>query len=908
MKKSILILFLFLFSLLIGSFVFAAEKLDPPGKDYPTHGMSDVGIQGKPGELVTVEFQWGSVGDYAYELLVWLGNEVVEQKATDNTKYQLKLNPQTTYLWDVRTCYKDNPWNPFDKDDCDDHEFGGAYQFTTRGILPLEITTEKGWLPDGIVGRDYNDGGFQLKTNGGGLPPYKWGGTFNSLLKNGGYGLELLSESGKITGTPTKSVSRLAPIINVRDSKKGFDSGQFYIKIIDADLEITTEILPAGVEGINYPPFKLQVQGGSGTYIKWELIKGDLGGLQFKDGIISGTPSKAGDFLFDVAVTDSESNTAVKKDILIFIYKSDNPKAPPPETAPPQGSSGGITPIDLKGLNPLKAESVQELIGAISGFVWRLAVAIAPIMFIIAGFLFITSGGEPGRLRTAKNLLLYTVIGLAIVLLASSFIAILQQILSGEVTQPGEKLPQTFTSQSLGEFLKGEEDCIQDCVKGYFEEGDSRERAEFLLNYCKKNREFFCVIFSSPLTLSELDKFLEGEKDECVQKCVKKYFEEGDQKSYAEDLLNWCKDFREGFGESFKKEFCPTAVDRITEALRDLVTSSPKEEEVKEILKKESLNDEDLKKLNNFELSEDQLNQLIGEEKECVQNCLRNRTSEIKTADQFYVLKKSCAVHCPPPPTEFGIDIEADPSATIKQSQNLYIRVGAESPEKMKEIQLRNETLKPSVGPYTYTCPAEPDPYRCSNRFIVHDYPLDTLKPGSYSFRAKAIDQKNNERISDPLTIEILEVTDENLKIDEFKANLPDKTAEEGTTLTFTVKASTEKPRYLTKIKFYEKLAKLYGPTPEPYYWKNIFTFLSSTFTEEGYYDRLFKGKTELSKDCPPGQSCTVEFTIPQISAYTRVKGEYTYYAEAYDVNPTTGKAGGPKKSNEITIEVIEKF
>jgi len=81
--------------------------------------------------------------------------------------------------------------------------------------------------------------------------------------------------------------------------------------------------------------------------------------------------------------------------------------------------------------NPLDAENVQELIGAITFFIWRLALAIAPVMFIIAGFLFITSGGDPNRVRTARNLFLYTVIGLAVVLLASGLYEVIKSILGG---------------------------------------------------------------------------------------------------------------------------------------------------------------------------------------------------------------------------------------------------------------------------------------------------------------------------------------------------------------------------------------------------------------------------------------------------------------------------------------------
>ncbi len=93
--------------------------------------------------------------------------------------------------------------------------------------------------------------------------------------------------------------------------------------------------------------------------------------------------------------------------------------------------ANGTNIIDLSELNPLNATSIQELIRAISGFIWRLALAIAPVMFLIAGFLFITSGGDPNRVRTARNLFLYTVIGLAVVLLASGLYEVIKSILGG---------------------------------------------------------------------------------------------------------------------------------------------------------------------------------------------------------------------------------------------------------------------------------------------------------------------------------------------------------------------------------------------------------------------------------------------------------------------------------------------
>ena len=81
--------------------------------------------------------------------------------------------------------------------------------------------------------------------------------------------------------------------------------------------------------------------------------------------------------------------------------------------------------------NPLPWESIEELIGAITNFIFRVAVIVAPIMFIIAGFFFITSAGEPEKVRKARNVFNYTLIGLVVVLLATGMYELIKSILSG---------------------------------------------------------------------------------------------------------------------------------------------------------------------------------------------------------------------------------------------------------------------------------------------------------------------------------------------------------------------------------------------------------------------------------------------------------------------------------------------
>jgi hypothetical protein len=78
--------------------------------------------------------------------------------------------------------------------------------------------------------------------------------------------------------------------------------------------------------------------------------------------------------------------------------------------------------------NPLTVESFEELINNIINFIFYFALAFAPLMFIIAGFYFITAAGEPEKIKTAQTIIWYTVIGLAIVILAKGIIVVIKNI------------------------------------------------------------------------------------------------------------------------------------------------------------------------------------------------------------------------------------------------------------------------------------------------------------------------------------------------------------------------------------------------------------------------------------------------------------------------------------------------
>jgi len=79
--------------------------------------------------------------------------------------------------------------------------------------------------------------------------------------------------------------------------------------------------------------------------------------------------------------------------------------------------------------NPLKAESFEEIIDNVIDFIFTISFVIAPLMIVWAGATYITSAGEPKKVETAKNIILYTIAGIAILLFSKGFVAIINQLL-----------------------------------------------------------------------------------------------------------------------------------------------------------------------------------------------------------------------------------------------------------------------------------------------------------------------------------------------------------------------------------------------------------------------------------------------------------------------------------------------
>lgn len=93
------------------------------------------------------------------------------------------------------------------------------------------------------------------------------------------------------------------------------------------------------------------------------------------------------------------------------------------------GTNGGGIPIGL--INPLEADTLEEAINAFINFLFFLAMAIAPILIIYAAFLLLTAAGDVAKIRKARQIILWTLVAVAIILLAKGLPSIIKGAMGG---------------------------------------------------------------------------------------------------------------------------------------------------------------------------------------------------------------------------------------------------------------------------------------------------------------------------------------------------------------------------------------------------------------------------------------------------------------------------------------------
>jgi hypothetical protein len=172
-----------------------------------------------------------------------------------------------------------------------------GYSLTIR-TAPVSVKTPT--LTDGTVGTPYS----QVLSATGGNPPYTWSTVSGALPA----GLSLAS-SGTISGNPpvpgTSSFS-----VQATDSTGGVASALATIVIHPTPMVITSTALPSGVVGFDFPQQILGSTGGVAPYV-YSISGGGLpGGISLAGGVISGTPTAAGDFPITITSKDSSGLSA----------------------------------------------------------------------------------------------------------------------------------------------------------------------------------------------------------------------------------------------------------------------------------------------------------------------------------------------------------------------------------------------------------------------------------------------------------------------------------------------------------------------------------------------------------------------------------------------------------------------
>lgn len=105
---------------------------------------------------------------------------------------------------------------------------------------------------------------------------------------------------------------------------------------------------------------------------------------------------------------------------------SQNTVTPAQNTVTNNGGSPEFTPIR----NPLRADSLEELVNALVDIALQIGVIVATLALIWVGFLFIIAIGNPSKIEDARQALKWVVIGIVVLFSAKIVIEIIRGTLS----------------------------------------------------------------------------------------------------------------------------------------------------------------------------------------------------------------------------------------------------------------------------------------------------------------------------------------------------------------------------------------------------------------------------------------------------------------------------------------------
>ena len=79
--------------------------------------------------------------------------------------------------------------------------------------------------------------------------------------------------------------------------------------------------------------------------------------------------------------------------------------------------------------NPLAVYTFEDFIAALIGILFDLSLVVAPLMIIIGAFYIMVPGEKAENIEIGKKIILYTLIGFIIILMAQGIIILLRDVL-----------------------------------------------------------------------------------------------------------------------------------------------------------------------------------------------------------------------------------------------------------------------------------------------------------------------------------------------------------------------------------------------------------------------------------------------------------------------------------------------
>ncbi len=79
-------------------------------------------------------------------------------------------------------------------------------------------------------------------------------------------------------------------------------------------------------------------------------------------------------------------------------------------------------------VNPLASQNFQELLDRIINGLFWIGLALAPMFVLIAAFYLLTAAGNPAQIERGKRIIVYTLVGILVIIMAKGMVAFLFNI------------------------------------------------------------------------------------------------------------------------------------------------------------------------------------------------------------------------------------------------------------------------------------------------------------------------------------------------------------------------------------------------------------------------------------------------------------------------------------------------